>query len=103
MSLEAKIDEWIPKISNGARVEKNNIVWQRYKSLKKIRDDDAIHPKLSGQGVAYSDLAYQINTFRLGIAQLLGNLHILVGMPVPSVIINAIHAPDVEVVEITKS
>lgn len=60
-------------------------------------------PKLPGQGVAYSDLAKQINAFRLGIAQLLGNLHRLVSMPVPSVIINAIYAPDVEVAKISHS
>lgn len=48
VSLEAKIDEWMPKISNGAKIDKTNMVWQHFKSLKKIRDDNAIHPQVAG-------------------------------------------------------
>lgn len=103
VSLENKIDEWVPKISNGKKIEKSNQVWYHFKTLKTIRDDNAIHPKLPGQGVSYQNFARQINAFRLGIAQLLGNLHILLSMPVPSVIINAIYAPDVEVVKISNN
>ncbi len=100
VSLENKIDEWVPKISNGAKIDKSNQIWNHFKVLKTIRDDNAIHPKLPGQGVSYQDFANQINTFRFGIAQLLGNLHLLLSRPVPSVIINTIYAPDVKVVKI---
>ena len=65
-----------------------------------MRDDNAIHPKLPGQGISYKDFANQINAFRLGIAQLLGNIHLPLGVAVPSVIINAIYMPDVEVIEV---
>ena len=103
ISLESKIEEWLPKISGGGRIDKRTQIWNNFKSLKRIRDDNAIHPKLPGHGVTYRDIAGQINTFKLGIAQLLGNLHRLLGSTVPSVIINAIYAPDVEVVEVKDS
>lgn len=97
LSLEEKIDGWMPKISSGGKIKKGNKVWHHFKKLKELRDKNAIHPKSPGQGVEYLVFADQINAFRLGIAQLLGNLHRLVGMPVPSAIINAIHTPAVEV------
>ena len=90
----------MPKMSGGGKIDKTDQVWNDFKSLKRVRDDNAIHPKLPGQGISYKDFANQINAFRLGIAQLLANLHLLLGLPVPSVIINAIYMPDVEVVEV---
>ena len=103
VSLENKIDEWLPKISGGGKIDKTNRRWNDFKTLKKLRDDNAIHPKLPGQGISYKDFASQINAFRLGVAELLGNIHCLVAIPVPSVIINAIYMPDVEVVEVSEN
>ena len=100
VNLENKIEEWVPKMSGGGKIGKTDQIWNDFKSLKRVRDDNAIHSKLPGQGISYKDFAKQINAFRLGIAQLLANLHLLLGLPVPSVIINAIYMPDVEVVEV---
>jgi hypothetical protein len=100
VSLESKIDEWVPKMSGGRKIDKTGQVWNDFKTLKRIRDDSAIHPKLVGQGISYKEFAIQINAFRLGIAQLQANLHCLLGLPVPGAIINAIYMPDVEVVEV---
>lgn len=98
VSLEDKIDEWVPKISGGGKIDKTGQVWNDFKTLKKVRDDNAIHPKLPGYGISYKDFANQINAFRLGIAQLLGNIHRLLGIAIPAVIINAIYMQDVEVI-----
>ena len=98
VNLEDKIDQWIPKMSGGRQVDKSGRVWNDFKILKIIRDDIAIHPKLVGQGIPWDDFAKQINAFRLGIAQLLACLHYILKIPVPSVIINGIYTPDVEVV-----
>lgn len=100
VSLENKIDEWVPEMSGGGKTNKSDQVWNDFKTLKNLRDEDAIHPKLPGHGVPYRNFAKQINAFRLGIAQLLANLHLLLGQAVPSVIINAIYMPDVEVVRV---
>jgi len=98
VSLEEKMGKWIPIMSGGGQVEKSNQVWNDFKNLKKLRDDSAIHPKLPGQTITWEIVASQIDAFRLGIAQLLANLHRHLGLEVPSVIINAIYMPDVEVV-----
>jgi hypothetical protein len=100
VSLEDKMEEWVPKMSGGGKIDKTGKVWNDFKILKKVRDDNAIHPKLPGQGISYKAFAKQINAFRFGIAQLLANLSLALGLPVPSVIINAIHMPDVEIVEL---
>jgi hypothetical protein len=100
VSLEDKIEEWVPVMSSGRKIDKTGKVWNDFKSLKKVRDENAIHPKLPGQGITYKAFTKQLNAFRFGIAQLLANLHLTLGLPVPSVVINAIHMPDVEVVEI---
>jgi len=102
-SLDDKLDVWVTKISNGGKIDKDNIVWNEFKKLKGLRDDNAIHPKLPGQCIEYKDFAKQLNMFRLGIAQLLANIHVLFRRPVPGIIINAIYMPDVEVVEINRN
>jgi len=98
VSLEDKIDQWVPKMSGGAKVSKTDKVWSDFKALEKLRDEDAIHPKLPGYGISYMDLAKRINAFRLGTALFLGKIHRLIDQPVPAVIINAVYMPDVEVV-----
>ena len=97
VSIETKIDEWIPRITDGRTIDKAARQWSDFKKLKKIRDRDAVHP--SGRsGMTYQELAEHLNAFRYGIALLFGNLHLIVGWRVPAVVINAHYFPDVEVV-----
>jgi hypothetical protein len=99
VSLETKIDEWLPKISNDQTIDKSVKQWNDFKVLKKIRDEEAVHPKNSGGGIELKKLAEYLNAFRFGIALLLGNMHLLLGRPIPSIIINAHYISDVIVVE----
>lgn len=96
-SLETKILEWVPVMSGGKEFDKTNRQWSDFKMLKKIRDNNAIHSSSIGQGMSYKEMADNLNAFRHGVAHLLGNLHILLGCPVPAVMINAIYYPDIEV------
>ena len=98
VSLETKLGEWIPLISGGLEVDKSNRNWSNFKELRKIRDNEAMHPSLPSRGISYKKLAININKFRYGIAFFLGNLHVTLGRRVPAVIINAIYFPDVELV-----
>lgn len=100
VSLETKIVEWIPIISGGKAFDRTNRQWSDFKTLKRIRDRNAIHPGSGGQGMTYKEMAKYLNEFRHGIAHLLGNLHILLSTAVPAVIINAIYHPDIEVVKV---
>jgi len=99
VSIETKLNEWVPIITFGGRIDKSGRIWSDFKRLKKLRDEEAIHPSSSSRGVDYKSLAKNINDFRYGIAFLLGNLHVTFKMHVPAVIINAIYYPDVVVHE----
>lgn len=100
VSFDDKIDVWIPKMTNGLRLEKGYTNWQDFKILRSFRDNLAIHPKQSGYSISLSDLAKNIGLFRTGIAGLLVDIHILFKERIPSVIIRAKYAPEVEIVEI---
>lgn len=101
ISLETKIIEWIPILGNGRAFDRSaNRQWSDFKNLKRIRDQHAIHPSTAGQGMSYKDMANHLNSFRCGVAHLLGNLHLLLDNAVPAVIINAIYYPDIEVVKV---
>ena len=74
--------------------------WLHYTILRGDRDNVLIHPKESGQGISLSDLAAKINMYTTGIAQNLIQLHLLFDENIPSKIIRAAFAPEVEVVSI---
>ncbi len=99
VSLETKLDEWLPLVSGGKKIDKSSHWWNDFKKLKRLRDDHAIHPKQPGYSMSYKELANNINSFRSGIASLLGNMHLLIGGAIPAQIINAVYQPDVEVVQ----
>ena len=100
VSLEYKIKNWIPIMCNGNKVDRNSKDWFYFKELKRIRDDNAIHPKKSGFGIEYHVIAELINKFRYGIAKLLAEIHRKFGQAIPACIINAVYYPDVKVIEI---
>jgi len=100
VSLEHKIENWIPAMCNGNKVQKNIKEWSYFKELKKIRDDKVIHQKESSSGIDYYNLAELINKFRYGIAKLLGQIHLCFGQAIPACIINSVYYPDVKVIEI---
>lgn len=99
ISIEEKLDQWLPKMSNNHKLDKTSRVWTAFQELKQLRDEYAVHPKLAGYGVSFEKLAQNINSFRYGVALLLGNLHTMLNCLVPAVIVNACYAPDVEVIQ----
>ncbi len=102
VSLDDKFDIWIPKMSSGNKLVKSDKRWNHFVKLRHIRDNEAIHPKLGGQGMSFVKLTKLIDQFRWGMAGMLGQIHLLFGQPVPSIIINSVYMPDVEVVYIEK-
>jgi hypothetical protein len=102
VGFDDKIGDWIPKMTGGRKLYKGNQEWSHFRILRGIRDHHAIHPKVSGYSISFSELAEKINMFRTGIAGLLIQLHILFREKVPRVIIRAAYAPDVEVVVVNQ-
>lgn len=97
VNLNDKFDNWIRVMTQGKKLDKGGINWSHFKIIKSIRDDLAIHPKSSGYGISFYDLAEKINVFRSGIAGLLIQLHLLFNEKIPQIVIRAAYAPDVEV------
>ena len=58
----------------------------------------AVHPNVETYAVSYDELARNVNTFRYGIALLLGQLHARSRNQIPREVINAYYYPDVELV-----
>ena len=98
VSVNRKLDSWIPKMTNGVSLEKGGEWWGRFIKLQKVRDD-FVHPKRPCESITLKDLASLINAFRFGVAAILGQLHINLGKAVPSIIINAFYMSDVVVKE----
>lgn len=101
VSFDDKIDEWIPVMSGGRKLDKSDRHWSDFKRLRGIRDNLTIHSKTLGHTVKYSEIADLINVFRTGIAGILIPLHILCRNWIPSQIIRGYYAPEVKVVNIS--
>jgi hypothetical protein len=99
VSIDEKITSWIPKMTGGKKLDKSQIFWERYKRLKKIRDDVTIHPKESSYGISLHRLAEMINWFRPGIAEFLIGVHKIFNDIIPRVIIRAAYSPDAIVIK----
>lgn len=94
VSFEDKIDKWIPLIT-GKRLNKGTSIWSNFKEIQKFRDSKIIHQKSDAGTITYSEIADLLNKFRLGIAGLLKELHLIFGSRVPSIVIRAQYAPDI--------
>lgn len=102
VSFEVKIKVWIPTMASGAKLNLSGAMWADFLFLQAIRDNDAVHSKRFSQGVSFSDLASALNRLKTGIADLLLQLHVIFGEPVPRVVIRAKFFPDVYVPKKTK-
>ncbi|MCK4830848.1 hypothetical protein KA005_84840, partial [bacterium] len=96
---DTKIDEWIPKMSGGKKLDKSRINWRDFKTLRNVRHDLAIHVKQPAISTSYKQLCVLLNLFRSGIAGLLLDLHLLFAEPIPSKIIRYAYLPDVKLVK----
>ncbi len=99
VSQDVKIDEWIPKMSSGKKLDKSRTNWRDFKTLRNVRDDLAIHVKQPAISTSYQRLCGLLNLFRSGIAGVLFDLHLLFAERIPSKIIRYAYLPDVKLVE----
>lgn len=98
-SLDDKFDQWVPKMSEGHKLDKSDQRWGDFLRIRRLRDKDVVHAKEGAQAAAFAELGELINAFRLGVGGMLAQLHLHFGQAVPAVVINAVFMPDVEVVE----
>ena len=96
VTIAEKIHDWYPRMT-GARLSKNARVWQKFVSLKRLRNKEAAHPQNDSYCVRHQHLARLVNDFRCGIALLFGQLHLRAGYRIPQVVLKAYYYPDVKI------
>lgn len=99
VSQDTKIDEWIPKMSNGKRLDKSKANWQNFRRLRAVRDEWAIHPKRPAFSISDQQFGELLNLFRSGVAGLLRDLHLLFNERIPCRIIRCAYLPDIRLIE----
>lgn len=97
VSIEEKIDEWLPQFTGGKELDKSRVEWHDFKILKETRDT-AVHPKLGQITLPLEVMADHLNRFRTGIAGLAIETHKLVGWGVPAPFLTAFYSPRIEVI-----
>lgn len=102
VSLEKKIDEWLPRFTGGRKLDKSRSEWHDFKILKKVRDT-AVHPKLGQITIPLEVMANHLNGFRTGVAGLAIETLKLVGWGVPAPFLTAFYSPAVEIIETDKA
>jgi hypothetical protein len=99
VSFDDKIDKWIPIMTGGEKLDKDNQRWEHFKRLRTIRDGNQAHVKISVLGANHHRLVELLNYFSTGIAGMLLALHILFDdRTTPATIIRHAYLPPVEMV-----
>ena len=100
VSQDDKIDEWIPQMARGKKLNKSGVNWRSFKQLISMRDEMAIHLKKPAYTVSYIDLCGSLNHFREGIAGLLVDLHQVFNEKIPCMILRYAYLPEITLVEL---
>lgn len=98
VSIEDKIEKWVPKMSHGHRIDKSQKYWEEFKAIKNIRDNEAIHVKSQFNSVTSANFLKRIHQLQ-GSILLLIKLHICFGERIPRIIIRAYFSPPVELIK----
>jgi hypothetical protein len=99
LSIETKIDQWIPKITGGRSFDKTSNFWSAFTQVRDQRNEEGIHPKTTARIFNVDQIASQANLFRLAIAGTLAQLHLTIPLQIPSPIIRTLYAPEVSVTD----
>ena len=98
LSIETKINQWIPRITAGRSFDKTTNFWTAFKQVRDQRNEEGIHPKTTARIFSVEEIANHANLFRFAIAGMLVQLHLTIPLQIPSPIIRSLFAPDVSVV-----
>lgn len=98
VGLDHKLDEWIPVITNGQRVDKSQVWWRHFKEVRSIRNWRQSHPRAGVYGIGDSTFCNQLNLWRNGVALMLLYLHALTGRLATPELVKWAHVPDIELV-----
>jgi len=98
VSLDFKLDNWIPALSAGHPIDKREKSWQDYKEIRRVRNERESHPKTSPYPISGTIFCKQLNQWRTGIAMMLLSLHAKTGRLAPPELVKHAFLPDIELV-----
>ncbi len=98
VALDFKLDNWIPLLSGGVRLDKSQKFWRDFGEIRDIRNERQSHPKAGVYGVSDSVFCKQLNLWRTGIALMLLALHTITGRLAPPELIKHAYLPEIELV-----
>lgn len=93
VNIDDKINNWLPKMLKGSKLNKSGKNWNYYINLRSIRDNSVIHAKNATIGMTLPNIVEIINQYRYGIAGILVDLHMLFKEKIPSRIIRSCFQP----------
>jgi len=95
--LRHKLEKWVPHMTEGRAIERDSPFWSDFIEIKRYRDEEAMHPRMSVGAIDLVEFVRLLNLFTSGIAIPLFNLHTLFMQQTPSVVIRAAYAPKVRI------
>lgn len=96
-SLEWKIDNWVPELT-GIRLDKGGRNWAALKKLAQDRNELFQHNKAMTTGIAFKQLANELNLFKYGISRILLELHVAYQVRCPTAVLRSAYFPEIEYV-----
>lgn len=93
-SFRAKLEEWCPKMTND-RLPSEELAGLL--SIKRYRDDVAVHGKHTVAAVGLNELAELLNRFTFDVAVPFFSLHRMFRVTVPAIVLRAAYAPLVSI------
>jgi hypothetical protein len=94
VSFRRKLEQWCPKMT-GERMSPEELA--RLLTIKRYRDDVAVHGKHTVAAIGLNELAELLNGFTFDVAAPFFSLHRMFRLAVPSIILRAAYAPMVSV------
>jgi hypothetical protein len=98
VSLDFKLDNWIPAMSAGQPIDKREKYWQNFREIRRIRNERESHPKTAAYPISGSIFCKQLNQWRTGIAMMLLALHAMTGRLAPPELVKHAFLPDIELI-----
>jgi hypothetical protein len=98
VSLDFKLDNWIPALSAGQPIDKREKYWQDFREIRRIRNERESHPKTVAYPISGTVFCKQLNQWRTGIAMMSLALHAMTGRLAPPELVKHAYLPDIELV-----
>lgn len=100
IKFDRKITEWV-RIASGANFLRGHSFWEAFRRIRKLRDDQLVHPKASGFAVTFGKMQEFLSDYQIGICEFHIALHKHFDDEIGYWLARAAYAPSVKLVNVT--